>query len=73
MSLLPLVSPFPGAGELESRIAQLRDEAFALADAARLCVPHELTTLHVSLQVVTNELGRAERTVHEAVAQTGAV
>jgi hypothetical protein len=44
----------------------VRESIFALADSARESVPHDLTQLHVSLQVIANELGQVERTLSSA-------
>ena len=66
MSILRVHSPIPAAGALEARIADLRDQVFALADPARRSVPHDYTALHVSLQTASNELGEAERVLRES-------
>ena len=50
---------------LEQRIARLREDLFALVDDARDSVPYDRTTLHVSLQTASNELGKAERALRE--------
>ena len=68
MATLPAAPPataLRAPEDLESRIVQLRDELFALADAARATVPYDRTALHVSLQAASNELGRAERALRE--------
>ncbi len=51
---------------LEADVRALRDRVFDLADTARDVAPYELTELHVSLQIVSNELGLVERTLLEA-------
>jgi hypothetical protein len=56
----------PAIHSLESEIHLLREEIFALADAARREVPHDLTELHVCLQTASNELGEAERVLRRA-------
>ena len=56
----------PSTETLESRIARLREELFALADDARAAVPYDSTALHVSLQAASNELGKAERALRDA-------
>jgi hypothetical protein len=53
---------------LEADVRALRDRVFDLADTARGVAPYELTQLHVSLQIVSNELGLVERTLLEASA-----
>jgi hypothetical protein len=55
----------PTVENLETRIARLRDELFAVAEAARGSAPYDRTALHVSLQAASNELGKAERALHE--------
>ena len=47
-------------------VSDLREQVFALADAARRTVPYDHTALHVSLQIVSNELGEAERALRDA-------
>jgi hypothetical protein len=66
MSILRVHSPIPAARALEAQIADLREQVFALADTARCVVPYEFTTLHVSLQSASNELGAAERVLRDA-------
>ena len=51
----------PSLDEFERDVHAVRESIFELADAARDCVPHEHTQLHVSLQVIANELGQLER------------
>jgi hypothetical protein len=46
---------------LEADIRELRERVFDLADTAREVAPYEMTQLHVSLQIVSNELGLVER------------
>jgi hypothetical protein len=46
---------------VEAEVRLLRERVFELADAAREAAPYDLTELHVALQMVSNELGRAER------------
>jgi hypothetical protein len=50
---------------LESRVHTVRDTMFELADAARACLPHDSTQLHVSLQLISNELGQVERLLRD--------
>ena len=73
MSILRAQSPIPGARALEAQVADLREQVFALADAARRTVPYDHTALHVSLQIVSNELGEAERALREASEAPAAV
>jgi hypothetical protein len=61
MSILRALPALETQEDLESRVARLRDELFALVDAARDGAPHNATSLHVSLQSACNELGNAER------------
>jgi hypothetical protein len=58
-------SPHP-LTSLEADVRALRDRVFDLADTARDVAPYELTQLHVSLQIVSNELGLVERTLLDA-------
>ena len=51
----------PALDEFERDVHAVRESIFELADAARDCVPHQHTQLHVSLQVIANELGQLER------------
>ena len=67
MSILRGQTPVPAARALEAQIADLRDQVFALADTARHTVPYDFATLHVSLQIASNELGEAERVLRDAV------
>jgi hypothetical protein len=65
-SAVEAVTPIETAGaplldEFERDVHAVRDSIFALADAALHCVPHQHTQLHVSLQVIANELGQLER------------
>ena len=55
----------PETDTLEARIAHLREELFALVDMARTRAPRDATSLHVSLQAASNELGKAERALRE--------
>ena len=66
MSILRAAPDASAVHDLDLRIAELREEVFALADAARRDVPHGATALHVSLQAASNELGKAERALREA-------
>ncbi len=50
---------------LEREVHAVREAVFGLADAAHDCVSHEFTQLHVSLQIVSNELGQIERMLAE--------
>jgi hypothetical protein len=47
--------------DFEREVHAVREAIFELADAAHHAVPHEYTQLHVSLQIVSNELGQIER------------
>jgi hypothetical protein len=66
MSILRGQPPIPAARALATQIADLREQVFALSDAARRTVPYDYSALHVSLQIASNELGEAERVLHEA-------
>jgi len=55
----------PATETLEQRIARLREDLFALVDDARGSVPYDRIALHVSLQAASNELGKAERALHD--------
>ena len=50
----------------EVEVHALREAIFHLADAAHDCVSQEYTQLHVSLQIVSNELGQIERMLDTA-------
>ena len=56
----------PTLDEFERDLHTVRESIFALADTARACIPHELTQLHVSLQVIANELGQVEQMLASA-------
>ena len=62
---MPSVTALSPVPSLEARIAELRDELFAVAETARASTPPGLTSLHVSLQAASNELGKAERALRE--------
>jgi hypothetical protein len=47
--------------DFEREVHAVREAIFHLADAAHRCVSSDHTQLHVSLQVVSNELGQIER------------
>ena len=47
--------------EFEQDVHAVREAVFALADTAHRCFAQEPTQLHVSLQIVSNELGEIER------------
>jgi hypothetical protein len=47
--------------DLERDVHAVREAIFELADEAHHAVPNEYTQLHVSLQIVSNELGQIER------------
>jgi hypothetical protein len=66
MSILRGLTPIPAARALEAQISDLREQVFALSDTARRSVPYDYAELHVSLQIVSNELGEAERVLREA-------
>ena len=66
MSILRGHSPIPGARALEAQIADLREQVFAVSDAARRSIPYDYAAVHVSLQIASNELGQAERVLREA-------
>ena len=59
------------AGELadfEHDVHAAREAVFALADAAHRCFSKDHTQLHVSLQIVSNELGDIERLLNDVSA-----
>ena len=56
--------------DFEREVHAIRETIFRLADAAHGCIPHEYTELHVSLQIVSNELGQIERII-DGVRGTG--
>jgi hypothetical protein len=66
MSILRGQPPIPAARALATQIADLREQVFALSETARRSVPYDYSALHVSLQIASNELGEAERVLHEA-------
>jgi hypothetical protein len=49
----------------EREVQAVREAIFGLADTAHEFVSHEYTQLHVSLQIVSNELGQIERVIAE--------
>jgi hypothetical protein len=51
---------------VEAEVRILRERVFELAESAREAAPYDLTELHVALQMVSNELGRAERVLLDA-------
>ena len=51
---------------VEAEVRILRERVFELVDTAREAAPYDLTELHVALQMVSNELGRAERVLLQA-------
>jgi hypothetical protein len=51
---------------VEAEVRLLRERAFELVGTAREAAPYDLTELHVALQMVSNELGRAERVLLDA-------
>jgi hypothetical protein len=51
---------------LEAEVAAAREAVFSLANTARDSVPHSLTHVHVSLQIVANELGLVEHALLDA-------
>ncbi|MDX6649381.1 MAG: hypothetical protein QOI91_569 [Solirubrobacteraceae bacterium] len=61
MSILRALPALDIQEDLETRLARVRDELFAVVDAARHDAPRDATSLHVSLQAACNELGNAER------------
>jgi hypothetical protein len=65
------VTPIDAAGaqtlaDFEREVHAVREAILQLADAAHNCVSQDRTQLHVSLQVVSNELGQIERMLHQA-------
>ncbi|HEV7364150.1 MAG TPA: hypothetical protein VGN71_07120 [Solirubrobacteraceae bacterium] len=52
--------------DFERQVHAVREAIFHLADSAHDCVSQEYTHLHVSLQVVSNELGQIERMLDHA-------
>jgi hypothetical protein len=52
--------------DLESEVHAVREAIFNLADTAHDCVSQDYTQLHVSLQIVSNELGQIERMLDHA-------
>ena len=51
--------------DLEREVHTVREAIFHLADTALTCASPEYTQLHVSLQIVSNELGQIERVLAE--------
>jgi hypothetical protein len=51
--------------DFENEVHAVREAIFRRADAAHEFVSHEYTQLHVSLQIVSNELGQIERVLAE--------
>jgi hypothetical protein len=51
--------------DFENEVHAVREAIFRLADTAHEFVSHEYTQLHVSLQIVSNELGQIERVLAE--------
>jgi len=51
---------------LADRANAARQATFELLDAVRAEMPHEQTKLHMSLQLVSNELGEVQRLLHDA-------
>jgi hypothetical protein len=66
MPILRGRTPIPDVRALEAQISDLREQVFAVSDTARRSVPYDYATLHVSLQIASNELGEAERVLREA-------
>ena len=65
-----VVTPIDAAGaqtlaDFENEVHAVREAIFRLADTAHEFVSHEYTQLHVSLQIVSNELGQIERVLAE--------
>jgi len=58
-------------GALEDDVAALRESMFEVLDTAREVLPHGLTDLHVALQRASNELGEAQRRLHDAAIRVG--
>ena len=63
---MPSVTELSPATSLEARISDLREELFAIVEAVSATAPPGLTSVHVSLQAASNELGKAERALREA-------
>jgi hypothetical protein len=66
----PVVTPIAGVrtqtlADFERQVQLVREAIFRLADTAHEFVSHEYTQLHVSLQIVSNELGQIERVLAE--------
>ena len=57
--------------DFEREVHAIREAIFRLADRAHGCIPHDHTQLHVSLQIVSNELGEIERTIDDSRATGG--
>ena len=65
-----IVTPIAAAraqtlADFEREVHAVREAIFRLADTAHEFVSHEYTQLHVSLQIVSNELGQIERVLAE--------
>lgn len=56
--------------DLEREVHAVREAVFQLTDAAHHRISADSTQLHVSLQVVSNELGQIERLLDQARAAT---
>jgi hypothetical protein len=52
--------------EFEREVHAVREAIFRLADSAHSRVSQDYTQLHVSLQIVSNELGQIERVLADA-------
>jgi hypothetical protein len=52
--------------DLEREVHTVREAIFTLSDTAHDCVSQDYTQLHVSLQIVSNELGQIERMLDRA-------
>jgi hypothetical protein len=52
--------------EFEREVHAVREAIFRLADSAHGRVSQDYTQLHVSLQIVSNELGQIERVLADA-------
>ena len=56
--------------DFERQVHAVREAIFHLADSAHDCVSQEYTPVHISLQVVSNELGQIERLLDHARASS---
>jgi hypothetical protein len=56
--------------DFEREVHAVREAIFHLADAVHHRISEDYTQLHVSLQVVSNELGQIERLLDQARAAT---